>query len=92
MDELRSQIDDIDWQILALIGRRMRIVSEIAAVKAKNGNPIRDMDREKEILDRVTAQALRIGVSPDTAEKIFQIIIDDAVQMQILQQKTAIAR
>lgn len=48
--ELRKEIDKVDEQMKSLFIRRMGLSREIAALKAKTGDPIYMPEREKEII------------------------------------------
>ena len=50
LSELRKEIDRVDEQMKALFIRRMGLSREIAALKAKTGDPIYVPQREKEII------------------------------------------
>lgn len=53
LEELRSKIDSVDRDILALFRDRMELSAEIAHVKKANGLAILDVDREKNKLDQI---------------------------------------
>ena len=57
INELRKQIDQIDRELTALFLRRMKLAQEIGAEKRRLSLPVGDGDREREILDRVKAEA-----------------------------------
>lgn len=53
MTEIREKIDKIDGQFLSLFLERMELSKEIAQVKARDGLPILNKEREREILRAV---------------------------------------
>jgi chorismate mutase/prephenate dehydratase len=55
LNELRSQIDNIDNEILRLLNKRMEIVKKVGEVKNSSNAPIYRPEREKEIIERLTA-------------------------------------
>ena len=57
LKDIRSTIDQIDDELLELFVRRMEASREVAAYKKENGLPILDSGREREVLNRVSAQA-----------------------------------
>lgn len=59
LKDIRSTIDQIDDELLKLFVRRMEASREVAAYKKENGLPILDSGREREVLNRVSAQAGR---------------------------------
>lgn len=52
IDELRKEIDEIDRELVALFERRMDVVTEVAAFKIETGKPLKDSEREKELIDK----------------------------------------
>ena len=57
LTELRSEINEINEQMLELFLKRMKISGEIAQCKKANGLPIMHKDREREILAEVEEKA-----------------------------------
>jgi chorismate mutase/prephenate dehydratase len=53
LDSLRTQIDQLDEQLIALLNARARVVVEVGKVKQQGKLPIYAPDREKAILERV---------------------------------------
>ena len=53
LKKLREEIDGIDRELTALFGKRMEVSARIAEYKRKNGLPILDSDRERELLDKI---------------------------------------
>jgi chorismate mutase/prephenate dehydratase len=51
---LRRRIDALDRRIVSLLNERARLALDVGAAKAANGQPVRDADREREVLLRVT--------------------------------------
>lgn len=57
LTNLREQIDAVDRELTALFLRRMALSDEIAAVKAAEGLPILQPERERQVLNAVCGQA-----------------------------------
>ena len=55
LDELRNEVDAADDAILAALKRRFDVTDRIRALKAREGLPRVDAEREREILARVAA-------------------------------------
>jgi chorismate mutase len=53
LESLRSQIDELDREIVKLLNRRARLGLRIGHFKARNGRPVTDAEREREVLVRV---------------------------------------
>lgn len=74
LKELRNQIDDIDSEILKLFSKRMEVCRGVAEYKKEHDLPVMQGGREKQVLERVRANApedLRDG-----AAMLFQNIMD----------------
>ena len=57
MEEYRSQINDIDKEIVRLYTERMEVVKSIGKYKKENNLPVKDSRREKELLEKITEMA-----------------------------------
>lgn len=55
LQEVRKKIDTIDDSIAKLYAERMALCVDVAENKAKDGLPVENSEREKEIINRVTA-------------------------------------
>ncbi len=72
---LRAMIDAVDREILQLLARRNAIVSEIAAFKREHRVPIRDRQREREIISDRRERAVPLGLSPEVTESVFRLVL-----------------
>ncbi|MGZ6754638.1 MAG: prephenate dehydratase domain-containing protein, partial [Nocardioides sp.] len=80
---LRRELDEVDRGLVDLIARRLEIVAGVGAAKAGTDTPVRDVDRERRVLEGVEAAARERGVSPDLVRRIFREIIGHAVDRQV---------
>ncbi|HEM3706774.1 TPA: chorismate mutase [Streptococcus suis] len=53
LDMIRSQINQLDGELVALLEKRMELVDQVAAYKRATGKPVLDTNREKAVLERV---------------------------------------
>ncbi len=72
LEALRKRIDYIDREIASLIQERLEICRELGELKRSLGLPVRDPEREKEVVSRV----------PPRLHRIFKIIIEECVSIQ----------
>jgi chorismate mutase len=82
IETLRKEINRIDRQIISLIGRRQEQAGKLALVKHREGLPIRDEKRRKEVLEEVFSLAVEQQVDPVYVQKIFELLIDMSEQRQ----------
>lgn len=57
MDAYRQQLNELDGKIVELYIRRMEIAGAIGRYKKENGLPVKDENRERELLNRLGKQA-----------------------------------
>lgn len=53
LDMIRSQINQLDEELVALLEKRMELVDQVVAYKRATGKPVLDTSREKSVLERV---------------------------------------
>jgi chorismate mutase/prephenate dehydrogenase len=80
--QLRQQLDQLDGEIVALIGRRQAIAREVAAAKRATGYPTRDYQREREVILAARQRAEQQGLAPDVAEKVLRLLIRSSLTTQ----------
>lgn len=83
MNLIRTQIDEIDLEIVSLIEKRERCVIEIAKIKRRLSNPpvFHVPEREQEIISKI-AEAYKGNFSSDVITDIFKIIISNCRLLQ----------
>lgn len=79
---LRSEIDDIDDELLQLLARRMNVASEIGEHKKEKGLTIVQMDRWKQILSAHLETGAELGLSQELITKVFEAIHLASIQRQ----------
>lgn len=77
--DLRKRIDETDSKIIPLLVERMGISREVAEYKVKNGMPVLNEKREKEILDNVRKKC---GEQGDAIATIFAATMDASRELQ----------
>ena len=86
--QLRSQIDELDNQLMELLAKRMRICREIGQYKKEHNMTILQAARYNEILEKRGAQGTLCGMGSDFVIKVFENIHEESVrqQMEIINQ------
>ncbi|MQL50220.1 bifunctional chorismate mutase/prephenate dehydratase [Photorhabdus khanii] len=85
---IRKKVGELDLKLLILLAERRQLASDIAQTKLQNNRPIRDKDRERELLDVLIKKGKNHGLDGFYITRLFQTIIEDSVltQQALLQQ------
>ncbi|AYN24680.1 chorismate mutase [Buchnera aphidicola] len=78
----RNEINEIDKNIVQLLVKRKKLVLNIARSKIKNNQPIRDIEREKNLLEKLTNLAKKNNLDINYITRLFQLIIEESVLTQ----------
>ncbi len=76
LDELRTEIRDIDRDIVELIARRTYVADTIAQVKASEDLPTTDEKQEELVMERAGENAERFDVDANLVKAIFRLLIE----------------
>jgi chorismate mutase len=82
LNNLRTEIDEIDEQLLGMIARRMRTVEKIAHLKGEERLNIIQPKRWQDVMLSVKAKAENRGLRPKFAEGLFNTIHEESVFLQ----------
>ena len=82
LDDLRRRINELDRQILELVGKRQETSREVARAKRATGQATRDYNREKEVLLAAREAGRQYGVAPQVAENILRLLIRSSLTTQ----------
>ncbi|WP_414830318.1 bifunctional chorismate mutase/prephenate dehydrogenase [Alteromonas sp. H39] len=80
--ELRSGIDELDAQLIDILAKRSALTSKVGEIKAETGMPVYVPEREVALIDKLRAQAIQAGISPDLAEDLMRRIMRDSYHTQ----------
>lgn len=79
IDSLRVRIDEIDEQLIALLGRRFVITNEVGQIKATRAIAAVDPDREDAQRKEYARLAASYGVDEALVQAVFRRVIDEVV-------------
>lgn len=77
MEKMRQQINQLDDELLQIIGQRMKVADKIGLYKKENNITILQTNRWNSILERAFAKGEKLGLSREFITKYF-----DAVHME----------
>ena len=80
---LRSQIDELDNNLMELLARRLKVCREIGTFKKENNMTVLQAGRYNEILQKRGAQASLCGMDAEFAARIFELIHEESVRQQL---------
>ncbi|QCI25594.1 chorismate mutase [Buchnera aphidicola (Sitobion avenae)] len=78
----RNEINNIDKKIVKLLAERKNLVLKIAQSKIENNQAIRDIEREKKILQKLIFLGKKNNLTPEYITQLFQLIIEESVSTQ----------
>jgi len=81
---LRDEIDRIDRQVIRLLGRRLRSSVDIARIKAARDLALRSPDREAELIAEMREDAAGVGMDPEYAEELMDVVLRHSRTAQVL--------
>jgi chorismate mutase/prephenate dehydratase len=82
LEQLRENITALDSQLLALLAQRQSYTNQVAETKIKHHIPVRDHNREEQLLVRLIKQGKTYGLDAHYVTQLFHVIIEDSVLNQ----------
>lgn len=78
LSDWRERIDGIDRQLIDLLNERMQCAHEIGRIKKAAGKPIRDPEREREVIAKTKAynRELQGLMKDESLEKLYWLLIE----------------
>ena len=82
LEHIREEITQLDTELLALLARRKSLSIEVAKAKQANPRPIRDHQREQDLLVNLIQKGRPLGLDAQYVTRIYHTIIEDSVLSQ----------
>jgi len=83
MNELaksREEIDRLDKQLLNILSQRFKLTRQIGLFKKEHDLPMKDPQREAEMIKKRLTSGQKLKLSPIFIEKIFKLIVTSVVR------------
>ncbi len=84
LQSIRKQIDDVDQQLLKILGDRMLLTNEIAGLKLEHQVSVLQIERWKELISQCMTKADAAGLYRDFIKNIFIQIHDESIRQQMM--------
>lgn len=82
LEELRNQIDSIDYQLIELVSSRMRVSEKMGEYKYKNNVAILQMERWLEILRTRGEHGTMLEMDPSFIERFMTLLHQESIRIQ----------
>lgn len=82
LEQLRSKIDEADYELIASFAKRFKLVEEIGLYKKEHGVTIFQIERWKEILESRNNQAEKLNIDSDFIHKLLKLIHEESIRIQ----------
>jgi chorismate mutase len=79
---LRTQIDEIDQNIISLVAKRSNISKQIGMVKKQNNINVFQPDRWDNILKKILTLSKKLYLSKNYIKRIFNLIHEESINIQ----------
>ena len=82
LEQLRSQIDDIDSELLYLLSKRQEVVKLVGEYKIKRNIPVLDQVREDYLYEYHQKLSAKYNISFDFIRDLFSMIMEYSKKTQ----------
>lgn len=82
MEKMRQQINQLDDELMQILGQRMKIADQIGKYKKENGITILQTNRWNEILERAFKKGEKLGLGKEFITKYFDAIHMESINHQ----------
>ena len=89
LEDVRTEIQGIDRQILDLMKRRLELARLVGEDKVSRNAAVRNIPQENKVIDRYRGYALENGMNPVYAEQVCRILMQESIEIQASLPRTA---
>jgi len=83
LDELRTEVDKIDWELLGILNKRMKIVEEIGEYKKANDITVLQIRRWRDIIVDRMELGIKLGLDKDFLLHMLELIHQESIRKQM---------
>ena len=82
LEKFRSELNEIDKNLIDLLGRRFEIIREVGEYKKEKNIPMMQSKRVDEVKDRCAIMGEEQGLDGDFIRGLYTLIIDEACRIE----------
>ncbi|ALD02286.1 chorismate mutase [Acinetobacter sp. TTH0-4] len=82
LEQAREKIDAIDTALIEMIATRQFYVDQAVRFK-KSIQDVQSPERVEQIIQKVRAKALELGIDPDLVEQLYRAMIQQFIQREL---------
>jgi chorismate mutase len=82
LEPFRERLDEIDEQLIALLGERFKVCRDIAEHKRENDIPMMQPGRVEVVRERYTIGGALAGMPGGFADRLFDLLISATCRME----------
>ncbi len=82
LEQAREKIDAIDTALIEMIATRQFYVDQAVRFK-KSIQDVQSPERVEQIIQKVRAQAVELGIDPDLVEQLYRAMIQQFIQREL---------
>jgi chorismate mutase len=82
LEAVRKEIEEIDMEILALIGKRVNLAEKVLESKKMNGTSINDHKQNEIVINRALNAAIEHNLDVGLVKAIYEILIRMSIERQ----------
>ena len=82
LDELRKELDEIDWQLLKLFHKRLDIAKKIGLVKKEKRLKVVNKNREMLVINSRQEKGVQMGIDKTFITNIWKLLMTESKKNQ----------
>lgn len=82
LETCRQEIDRLDAQLLATIGRRLAVCCRVAEHKRAQGMAVRQPERAAQVVRQAVAEGARHGLDAGFVRTLYDLIMAEACRLE----------
>jgi len=82
LEQFRKELNEIDNNLVELLGRRFKIIRAVGDYKKDNNIPMMQSKRVEEVKDRCAKMGQQYNLDNTFVRNIYTVIIDEACRLE----------